>query len=671
MLELSYKLGVGARAPPPEQLALAFVAFFKSKEQSKTHLEDVQAHQALITFQHLQKSYNVTDFGLTSEKLRIALNVVSVRPPRDVERTEYKELAKHLFNELIRRRNALDFGDTEKVPLFKDLLSFIKALVNHDDSICARDIIEEYWESDLKDLSCVGRWRAVSPWARVLSGLARENQNEELQKTLEMMKKYNVPFDHQMHEQIVKAYVFAHEDMEMAKRWYLHPIDNGGSPTDNCDQSILKLCIKRNELDWGDDIFKSMLQRNPNDKYSWNVIFQWAATMGKGVDEIERMMKVMVRQNESTETDLHPDMETINGLIKLANSRNDPYTAERYVALSQKWGFQPNIETYLLQMDYRIKVGDLDGARTAYRHLQGMVLHDEDLPLINKLLVALCTAKRQNYDAIMGLVEDLTERKARFEPDTVAALSRLHLQRGEMDDLLDLLNTYTFHYGLDQRASISEVLLSHCLDRKVPTLRAWETYNILRETFSEISIATRTTLMNEFFARNRSDMATHVFGHMRQQQLKSLRPTIDTYAACLTGIGKAHDLESLEIVHNMIKLDSGIEPDTKLHNALMLAYMGCRKADKALTFWEDIVHSREGPTYSSIQIALRSCERTMSGEEVARDIWGKLKRFEIKVTREIYAAYVGALAGHNLFGECVNLIDGAYKEAGYKPDALL
>ena len=667
MLDLSRRLAIGARTPPPEELAQAFVEFFESKKKGNGSLEEIQAQHAIATLQHLQKTWNEAEgFGPTIEELRMALLIVlSKPPPKATQHKTHNKLAKLLFQEMDRRRESIIKSGEPVVPFWRILMPFIQALLRYGDSLYARDLVEENWEPHLKD-------RVPSPWKRVFGGLIQEGRDEELQKTIKIMQKINVPFDSDMHQQIILAYARLREDIGMTKKWYMHPIANGGLPTMQAEVAVLKLCLKRDELDWGDAIFKSMLEKNPSDKWAWNMIFQWAAANGKGVDEIERMMKIMIRRNEGKENGLNPDIETINGLVEISNSRNDPYTAERYVALGQRWGFQPNAHTYLLQLDYRIKVKDLDGARAAYRSLQGEELAaGDDLPLINKLIVALCAEKRQNYDAIMGLIEDLTERKARFESETVAALSRLHLQRGEMDDLVDLLNTHTFNYGIEQRESIRNVLLQHCLDRSTPTPRAWETYNILRQTFSETSIHIRTALMNEFFARNRCDMATHVFGHMRQQQIKSLRPSIDTYAACLTGIGRAGDLDSLGTVHNMIKLDSEIEPNTKLYNALMLGYIGCGEPLQARTFWEDILYSREGPTYSSIQIALQSCERAPFGERLARDIWSKLKKFEIEVTREIYAAYVGALAGQSLYDECVKLVDAAEKDVGYKPDALL
>lgn len=666
MLDLNNTSKMGARAPPPQQLAAAFVDLFRSKQRAALALEDIQAQYALETYRHLQMTCaEDPNARLPDEELKVALRMLKFVGNEKNQYKAHNELARAIFEELSKREVTIKDGrEVPGVPCH-DLVQFIQVMALSGDTLYARDLVENNWEDCVKHVG-------VSPWHHVMKGLIRENRVEELQKTVDIMKKYNISFTPDIHETIIVFYAAREADMETIKKWYQYLLASGRTPTILTDATVLKLCIRKSELDWGEPIFKSLIGRTSEAEAPWDVVLQWAAAKGKSVDEIERMMQVMVRRQEERGLRSSLDMETFNGLIELANWRNDPYTAERYVALGQKWGFSPSARTYRLQLDYRMKIGDLGGARTAYARLQGEESVDlEDLPLVNKLIVALCAERPQNYDAIMGLVEDLSDRKARFEPETVAALSLLHLQRGEMDDLVDLLNTHAFHYGLDQRALISEVLLSHILNDNTPTSRAWDTYNILRQKFSEIDIPTRTSLMQHFFFRKRSDMATHVFGHMRQQQIKSLRPDVSTYVTCLSGIAKAGDLESLETVHNMIKLDSEIEPNTQLYNALMLAYTGCGESATAQGFWEDIVHSREGPSYASIQIALRACERAAFGERVARDIWGRLKRFEIEVTREIYAAYVGSLAGHNLFAECVRLINDAEKEAGYKPDALL
>lgn len=386
-------------------------------------------------------------------------------------------------------------------------------------------------------------------------------------------------------------------------------------------------------------------------------------------------MNVMIQRNEgkSKEKQIFPDIGMINQLIELANSRDDPYTAERYVALGQRWGLEPDARTYILQLDYRLKVGDLDGARAAYTKLQSEDLSEgHDLPFVNKLVVALCE-KDKSYDTIISIAEDLTERGVHFEPPTVAALARLHLRRGELEQVDDgLLTSHIRNYSLDQRAFVRNFLVSFILDRTYHTALIWETYRILRNHFPETSTEVRTTLMTEFFTRRRPDMGTHIFGHMRQSPHRDQRPTAMTYKACFEGIARTGgDAESLQLVHNMMKLDTEIEPTTRLLNGLMLAYTASGSPARALEFWDDIVHSSEGPTYSSIQIALQACETAAYGERKARDIWARMRRLGISLKREIYAAYVGALAGQVKFQECVDLVDKMEDEIGVKPDTLL
>lgn len=674
MSELCKMLDMGTRPPPSDELAQAFNAFFQAKMDAQTPLEDVQVQQAMRTFGYLRDTYDqVEGFGIGDEELRVALSALgnslalhaSKQSLNDDRSRSHNQLAAQLSDELEKRRKkSLGKGES-LVPLKDDILPLIQVLSLSGDSLRAREIVERHWYPDLVH---TGR----SMWVHVLRGFAREGNNKEIMNTIERMQNHGVPFDPRAHQSVVLYYT-RKGDVPMTKRWYQQPIANSKKPTAHTDACVLRLCLHNDEFEWGTPIFKAMLEKNPDSLRDWSVVFEWAAARGKGVDEIERMMEVMVRRNEDNEKSVHPNIETINALVELANSKNDSYTAERYVALGQKWGFQPNAETYLLQLDYRIKVGDLAGAMVVYNRLQAEdITENKDVPLVNRLIVAMCAQKGQRFDTIIALVEDLNERKLRFEPETVAALTKLRLDRGDHHDLVDLLHTHLYHYGLDQRASIRDIFVQFCLDQSKSTARAWDAYSTLHKIFPETEVETRTKFMKEFFDRSRGDMACNVFGHMRQKPAGSgERPTVDTYIAFFEGIAKCRDLESLQTVRNMLNLDPEIEINTKLYNGLMLAFTGCGEAHRALEFWADIIHSREGPTYSSIQIALRACEYVDSGVRDARDIWARLKRFEIKITAEIYTAYIAALAAHGLFDEGVSIVDQVEKESGSKPNALM
>lgn len=657
MLELNTRVKMRTRPPPPAELVKAFNDFFRSRQKHPVPLEEIQAVHATTTFEYIRtNNKGDVDFGLSIDDLQVALSALT-HMPGDLKYAAHNKMARLLFEEIRHRKEAdPDYGAGKD----KDIFPYVQVLTQTGDSMEARKLVEKYWKSHLE---AGGRL----PWLSVLKGFANEGNEDELLRTIMIMEGHGVPFDAKTHQAITIFYA-SKGDVAATKDWYSRPIVDGSTPTNHTNAFVLKLCINQNELAWGESIFRSMLERNP-DKRAWNIIFQWAAAQGKGVDEIERMMEVMVRRNEGKNS-LRPDIETINALIEFANSNNDPYTAERYVALGQKWHITPNAQTYLLQLDYRIKVGDIDGARAAYRKLQAEeVSENKDIPLINKLIVALCSVQQVDYKAVMSIAEDLSERKSRLEPATVSALCHLHLQRDELHDVIDLLQTHTFHYSIEQRAQIGDIFVDFCLDRKNSTARAWDAYTVFRQIFEETPVKIRTKIMNEFFARQRSDMACHVFGHMRQHFGR--RPTADTYIQCFEGIAGAANLEGLEMVHNMLKMDFEIEPSTRLYNALMLAYTACDMADRSLEFWEDITNSREGPTYNSIQIALRACEEAPFGDRQARAIWARLKKVDIEMTREIYAAYIGALAGSAFLDESLKLAEEMEKEVGSQPDTLV
>jgi len=672
LAQLDSQLSQGIRPVPPGDVAEAFNAFLKEKERLSVPLEDFQVLQAQRAFEYLRRAQSdIDDSGLSSKDLRTALRALKVEP-KDGRFGAHLQLATQLYEDLEEKTptatqdGELDILVGRETDFAKGVAAYISILSRTGQTREARTLVESYWGELLKE-------SGTGPWAAVLKGFIKEADADELLNTLTFMALYDVPFSRDLHGAVVTAYAKT-GDLEAAKKWYDRPIANSDTPSTATISAILELCIHKNEYEWGEKVFRSSLDKDVPKRKIWALILKWSAAKGKGVDEIERMMNVMIQRNEGLPQNMKvfPDAGIINELVELANSRNDPYTAERYVALGQKWGIQPDTRTYLLQLDYRLNIGDLDGARAAYTKLQSEeTSEDQDLPFVNKLVVALCE-KDKPYDQIMSIVEELTERKVRFEPPTVAALARLHFRRGEIEQVDGLLSSHTRTYSFEQRAFIRDFLVSFILDRTCHTALTWETYRILRSHFPETSTELRTTLMTEFYARRRPDMGTHVFGHMRQSPHPGQRPTAMTYKACFEGIARAGgDAESLQLVHNMLKLDTEIDPSTRLNNGLMLAYTASGSPERALEFWDDIVHSTEGPTYSSIQIALQACETASFGERTARDIWARLRRFGIKVTREIYAAYVGALAGQAKFQECVDLVDKMKEETGEQPDTLL
>jgi hypothetical protein len=665
MLNLFLMDKVHARPPPAEELIAAFRLFFTTKYRKKEAVNNIQAQHALRTFKHLQETNKAEPgFGLSMDDLNLARNVLVVIPKDKTD--THNEFARVLFAEIVSRKQTQ--SSMQEIP-HADLVKFVRVLTATGDSIEARRLAQEFWDAGVDVQQANRRKTGLQLWTLVLKGFALEDNEIELLNTFRILEISDVPFEQNLHQAITTFYA-KKDDILATKAWYSRPINRDAKPTVTTVSEVLDFCLRNNELEWCKEIFRPLLESNPT-KHMWDVVFRWAAGgLGKGVEEVERMMTVMVRRNPGDDS-MRPDSTTINGLIELAMSKNDSYLAERYIALGLKWGIQPNARTFLLQMDYRIDAGDLSGAQVAYESLQSEeILDEEDLPVINKYIRELCSATNVNYDRIISVTADLEERNARLEADTVSALCLMHLQRDELHEVVDILQAHTFHHTLDERARTRDAFLGFCLDRRNDVTRVWDAYTIFRQVFDETDITIRTQMMNEFFARSRSDMACHAFGHMRQHIRQEKRPTVSTYIQCFEGIARCADMENLDMVHNMMKMDSSIEPTTKLYNALMLAYTACDEPYRALDFWKDITNSVEGPTYASLQLVFRACEIKPFGDKPAKEIWNKMRKMEIDVTREVYTAYVGALAGQGLVDEVSTLIEGMEKDVGYGPDFM-
>lgn len=387
------------------------------------------------------------------------------------------------------------------------------------------------------------------------------------------------------------------------------------------------------------------------------------------------MLDVMQNSNETIADESEwrvPDSATINALVRYAISQNDPYMAERFIGLGREHDIQPDAETFILQMDYRLSVSDVDGALVAYKHLQAQDLStNSDVKAVNRLIVALCTSQRHDFETIMSVVADLSDREASFDAMTVSTLSVLHLNRDEIHDVIDLLNTYSFGYSSVERASIRQNLVDYCLDSRTTTTRAWDTYTILRSIFDEIAREQRTQIMLNFFARERADMAVNVFNHMRHHSRHDTIPNDQTYVSAFLGCAKLGDLESLEVVHNQLKLDYNVTQTTYCLNALIIAYSVCEMPRAALDYWDDIVASREGPTYNSIHIALRACEKSPFGDIKAQEIWARLRKNNVELDQSMWASYIAALAGNGDNELARSVLEEAEQNGEVEVDAFL
>lgn len=654
------------RPPPAQEVILAFRQFVKHKFNAPRP-DDSQLACLKRAFLYIRTTAEEEswDDNLSADDVGDALGILTKLPQGKEYSESCIDLARILFADSKNRHDTNVDGPDYNGPgkrYCQDLYALLRVLALNARAMDARQLVANNW-NELSSLEDRITWPIVQ-------GIIREGRDEELHPFLEDMKGRGIPLDIDLHNNIINEYTQIRADLEKAKEWYYREPPPGQELSPRSHRIMLGLCIRNENIATGDKIVKEVLQTNVDDKDFWDMTLRWAVIKGRGVDEVERMMEVMVRRNQDR-PQIHPNMRTINHLAALAFSKyNDSYTAERYIALGKKLGFEPDAQTYIIQMRYRININDLSGAMASYSSLRALGPSKEHHLPLNHLILAFCEHRSEHHEQIMSLADDLSYQDGVFLPETVAALAKLHLKRGEKDDVGDLLNAHVSTFTTADRELVYASLVEYVLDPQVTVLSAWDTWRMTIEIFPELLKDIRMKVAQSFHSRQRPDLATNVFMQMRESLRKDLKPTADDYAICLEGIGKYKDKRGLDIIHNALKIDQEVDPCTKLYNALMIAYVGCNEHDRALLFWEDVIHSDEGPTYSSIQIALQACEQAAMGEKEARKIWKRVQDSGIEVTKELYAAYLGALAGKHMFEDCVSLCEGAEKE-GFPVDPLL
>jgi len=667
MLELGVKQARGLRPPPAVRVAEALKIFFHSKLERKALVTDTEANYAMRTLDYLLENQPPDDSPpwLSAVDLHAGLQTLAESLHTTSLTGQHVALSRSLFALCI----ALDVEDSYRetpAATVSARIAYLRILSKTGHTAEAEQISKKYF---LQVRGTVTNRENRQIWKLLLQGYVKERDEKQFLRCVGLIKEDGFPFTlSEISILAIRLYTTL-GNLGQTKEWYDRLIAEGDTADAEEVHELVKLSIAQKDPEWGRKVVHKALEGNPS-KRAWDAILLWAASTGKGVEELDKMREVMERRNPD-DSSCRVDVETLNSLVESAVTRNDPYLMERYVSLGARWGIQPNATTYILQMHSRLSVDDVEGARESYQRLQTEdVVDDEDVEIVNKLIQAMCRTDRYEFDTIAAVVENLNERKARLEAETVAALCLIHLDREEYHDLIDLLQTHSFHYSIYQRIVVQSVFVEYCLNRRNSVARVWDAYVILQQIFNEVDRPTRLRIMSMFFTRKRPDMAVHAFNHLREHLSEDVRADADTYVAVLVGIGGAGDEESLEIVHNQLKLDTSVEPNTRLHNALMLAYIGCHDAGRALGFWTDIANSFEGPSHNSILIAFRACETASFGRQQAKIIWSKLREMDLEISKDILAAYIGAHAASGSMQEAAELVDQA-EQFGFPVDTRM
>lgn len=679
-----------ARLPQPEQVFSAFTRFFAYKEKHGQSIEDSQARLALRSFQFCQAAWEDAKLSSKQEEVEKWFKLASLYPVFQVLKkspptTDHLQLAEVLYAHL--RITGHDIrGDHRPMRIYVRLCSLlgqhetaVEAVVEFENRMLEQASNAQGVQQRDKIFKSVKFERTRSSlWTSVLTAFAQNGSEQELLRVLELATKFGVPLSSSMASAVLTFYL-SRDSLPEVKKWYAEtrerPVMSAKTKplfAHELDQ-VLRWCLQHDQLDYGYELVRVAMSEQPS-KQIWDVIFIWAAGCGKGADEINRMMSVMEASNENggrPDARKAVDVVTINRLLEYAISKNDPYLAERFVGIGRERKINPDARTYTLQMEYRLRVKDVDGALNAYKSLQSMDLSsDDDVPMVNRLIVALCDSKVHDFETIMNVTADLADRQAKFDAACVARLSVLHLSRDEVDDVADLLNTHINTLSIGGRDSVRQALLDFIADTRNPVAQAWDAYSLIRTLFDEADREQRTRIFLSFFDHQRPDMAVQVFLAMRNHSRKDVNPTLESYVSFFLAAAKARDRDSVEVIHNQLKLDYRIDVNTRLYNALIIGYTGISQPRRAIVFWNEIAASAEGPNYNSLHVTFRACERAPFGDQKAQEIWARLRRMKVDLDQNLWASYVAALAGNGDNNLALTTLEEAVQKGEAKADAF-
>ncbi|KAI2625694.1 complex I intermediate-associated protein [Hypoxylon sp. NC1633] len=649
------------RLPPRTELVKAWRDFFTYKFNNGRVVNASQAFVAnrLLLYMSKQDAGNA-DTQLSEDDLRTARDCLLRQPRGDTD--IHLEMSRNIYSEITR------IGADQA----KDFYAFVAALSQYGEALEARDLVLDYYDRMKDKEPDVVRLRHFMP---VIRGLAKEDRESELLGFVSRARKAGVEYDPALHS--VMAAFFAQKDnIGETKNWFNKPISRGLPPSPTIYYVALQFALRNDEREWALNIYQDLISKLESgslryNKPCWDTSFQWAVLLlGKGADHIAHMIQVASERTQE-KPNCQPNIGTFNGLVKIATDKDDPYLAERFIALAKKMGFEPNFKTYMLQLEYRIRAGDLDGAFSAYQSLQNAEgsTRDNELPVLNSFIRALCSAPNPVHERVLEVTSYLEQRRVTLEPETVVSICMAFLKNDETYEVIDTLSLHTMYYSVGERYMVRRAFVEYCLDKKNSTARVWDAYSLLRQFFPEVEPEDREAVMDAFFDRRRADMAAHVFGHMQSVKNPDLRPNLGTYVRFLEGIGRCPDEESLQMVHNLLKMDTSIQINTRLYNALMIGYISCDFPYRAIDFWTEITMSSEGPSYQTLEIVFRGYEVTPDGDSLANELWERIKRMEIEIPENVFMAYVTTTAAHGHLTDAKTLlVDMDSIVAGRRPD---
>lgn len=658
-----------SRLPEDAQVADAFRFIFASRVESPRRLTRNETFLATEAFQHLQERGHILSddekAGLSEEDLDNVLLALASSTGRDRYRSDARLLATLVFDALKSRSAAVENLDLTLEPghhVVKGslLVTYITVLAKTGSATEALELLRQSPQSVERE--------SLPMWIAVLKGLANEGRMQDFWKVAQEVQDTAGRFDAISQETLV-TYFAEQGEIHTLQKLLDFPLEEGQVPTTPSLVKAVDCAMQNGEIKWASGLVEQLQERTDSGDMAGTLLL-WHALHDSDVSHIRQRLEHLAKSGVTDAL----TMKTLNRLIEYAYAQNQPDTAVQYIHLAESLGLRPDAKTWSLKLHHELNQGDRGAAFQTYEALIREDIPSDrcDVPVLNKYIASLSFSADPEYSHLMQLVDHVLDTGADLEAESIAGLCHVFLQKDELEEATGLLRHRVDSFPMDDRARIAAVFRQFIEDPTVKDQRAFNAYELFRHAFPETRVEDRIPLMQSFFDRGRSDLACLVFGHMRQREDPEARPTPEAYGKCFEGIAKCKDIDGLQMVYNMLKLDLEVEQTTRIHNGLMAAYTECQLPFTAIIdhFWK-IMSSREGPTLSSFALALRACEKWVpQGGHEARHIMALMQSFNLIITKEIYDCYIGALAGQSEFENVVELIEKMEEDIGEPPDAI-
>ncbi|KAL2866373.1 putative mitochondrial respiratory complex I chaperone (Cia84) [Aspergillus lucknowensis] len=657
MRDLVRSLTDQSRGPGNDVLAKAFQDFFETRAGEPGVITHFQARLLSTTWKHLHTHEEELEpedwqrvFG--TESLDNVLFVLSEATCLPEAREVVRKVARYVFLHLCE-----DHGSGRNQISRLALLAYINIQALNSNPEEARHTVEKFWFRLRKT--------KPSPWLTVMRGFAIEGDKRQIRRIAEKLDEDGTNFDPSSQEELVHLLI-AQNLLPATKAVYECPLSEGQEPNISTKAAIIRHAILTSDTAGVEPVYESLLSAPIPETIGTRLL--WAAAHGKNASDIEKDVEVLATNDPKVMASL--TISCVNDLMQYANSIENPSLASGFQELARVWGLVPDSQTQLLHLESHIQAGNISEALQYLGELEDLdVTAPENLHLMNKLIKMFCFSGQDDitYDRVSSFLDPLFDNNVRLESDALAALTHLLLYRHDWAGVSELLRPRLGLYDSEERTKVRNALVNFILDTNQDSKHAWDSYGLLQVAFPETGVGKRTEIMTSFYKRGRSDLAFLIFGHMRQAENFSQRPKPDTYARCFQGIAWTQDSKHVGLVHNMLKLDTEVDLNTRLLNWLMLAYAECDKPEKSMSIFRDILQSEEGPSHRTISFFFKVCEKHHNGTHEAIKMMEKLKVLDVTVDRRLYMAYVEALAAQCEFDLATEALDTMNEVTGYEP----